>query len=204
MISRLNRGYAVRSIEAIPTSPDTSPNRARHARPRAYRSDRADRGQAESGTPGQDQPAGGKAATAPRSSHCPFWAHLGWTPSPGTRPGSAPTGSRVDREPADGDEIRFGSGARVVHAPGHTPGSIGIHLPHHEVLFTGGCVAGVGQVMLGVFTIDRAQAVASFRRLAALEPATACFGHGDPLTVDAAAVLRASADRDSGLQVEHG
>ncbi|MFJ7496171.1 MBL fold metallo-hydrolase [Streptomyces sp. NPDC097727] len=119
-----------------------------------------------------------------------------------TVPPAPPT--RVDRELADGDEIRFGSGARVVHAPGHTPGSIGIHLPHHGVLFTGDCVAGVGQVMLGVFNIDRAQAVASFRRLAALEPDTACFGHGDPLTVDAAAVLRASADRDSGLQVEHG
>lgn len=92
----------------------------------------------------------------------------------------------------------------MVHAPGHTPGSIGIHLPHHGVLFTGDCVAGVGQVMLGFFNIDRPQAVASFRRLAALEPATVCFGHGDPLTVDTAAVLRASADRDSGLQVEHG
>ncbi|MFH8475419.1 MBL fold metallo-hydrolase [Streptomyces sp. NPDC018000] len=119
-----------------------------------------------------------------------------------TVPPAPPT--RVDRELTDGDEIGFGSGARVVHAPGHTPGSIGIHLPHHGVLFTGDCVAGVGQVMLGVFNIDPAQAAASFRRLASLEPATACFGHGDPLTVDAAAVLRASADRDSGLQVEHG
>ncbi|MEV7957619.1 MBL fold metallo-hydrolase [Streptomyces sp. NPDC088141] len=119
-----------------------------------------------------------------------------------TVPPAPPT--RVDRELADGDEIAFGSGARVVHAPGHTPGSIGIHLPHHGVLFTGDCVAGVGQVILGVFNIDRARAVTSFRRLAALEAATVCFGHGDPLTVDAAAVLRASADRDSGLQVEHG
>ncbi|MEU6019307.1 MBL fold metallo-hydrolase [Streptomyces sp. NPDC047515] len=119
-----------------------------------------------------------------------------------TVPVAPPT--RVDRELADGDEIAFGSGARVVHCPGHTPGSIGIHLPHHGVLFTGDCVAGVGRVMLGVFNIDRARAVASFRRLAALEPATVCFGHGDPLTADAAAVLRASADRDSGLQVEHG
>ncbi|MCX4785062.1 MULTISPECIES: MBL fold metallo-hydrolase [unclassified Streptomyces] len=119
-----------------------------------------------------------------------------------TVPPAPPT--RVDRELADGDEIGFGSGARVIHSPGHTPGSIGVHLPRHGVLFTGDCVAAVDRVMLGVFNIDRAQALASFRRLAALEPATACFGHGDPLTVDAAAVLRASADRDSGLQVEHG
>lgn len=58
--------------------------------------------------------------------------------------------------------------------------------------------------MLGVINIDRAQAVASFRRLAALEAATVCFGHGDPLTTDAVAVMHASADRDAALQVEHG
>lgn len=126
----------------------------------------------------------------------PLWEHAR------TVPPGPPT--RVDRELADGDEIGFGQGARVVHSPGHTPGSIGIHLPHHGVLFTGDCVARVDQVMLGVFNIDRAQALDSFRRLAALEPAAVCFGHGEPLTTDAAAALRASADRDSGLQVEHG
>ncbi|MFD3651794.1 MBL fold metallo-hydrolase [Streptomyces sp. 24-1644] len=112
-----------------------------------------------------------------------------------TVPMAPPT--RVDHELADGDELPFGGGARVVHSPGHTPGSIGIHLPRHDVLFTGDCVAGVGQVMLGVFNTDRAQALASFRRLAALAPSTVCFGHGDPLTADAAAILRATADRAS-------
>lgn len=119
-----------------------------------------------------------------------------------TVPVAPPT--RVDTELSDGAVLPFGGGARVVHSPGHTPGSIGLHLPGPGVLFTGDCVAGVGQVMLGVFNIDREQAVASFRRLAALEAATVCFGHGDPLTRDAVAVMRASADRDSGLQVEHG
>ncbi|MFD0023986.1 MBL fold metallo-hydrolase [Streptomyces sp. NPDC058382] len=119
-----------------------------------------------------------------------------------TVPAAPPT--RVDRELSDGSTIGFGGGARVVHSPGHTPGSIGVHLPAHGVLFTGDCVAAAGRVMLGVFNIDRAQAVASFQRLAALEPATVCFGHGDPVTTGAAAVLRASADRDSGLQVENG
>ncbi|MEU8679675.1 MBL fold metallo-hydrolase [Streptomyces sp. NPDC048560] len=112
-----------------------------------------------------------------------------------TVPPAPPT--RVDRELEDGDELPFGGGAGIVHAPGHTPGSIGVHLPRHGVLFTGDCVAGVGRVMLGVFNTDRAQALASFRRLAALAPATACFGHGDPLTADAAEILRAAADRDS-------
>lgn len=119
-----------------------------------------------------------------------------------TVPVAPPT--RVDTELSDGMVLPFGGGARVVHSPGHTPGSIGIHLPDHGVLFTGDCVASAEQVILGVFNIDRAQAVASFRRLAALEAATVCFGHGDPLTDDAAAVMRASADGDPGLQVEHG
>lgn len=109
-----------------------------------------------------------------------------------TVPEAPPT--RVDQELEDGDELPFGGGARVVHAPGHTPGSIGIHLPRHGLLFTGDAVAGVDRVILGVFNADHGQALASFRRLAALAPSVVCFGHGDPLTVDAAAVLRAAAE----------
>ncbi|MEV0097219.1 MBL fold metallo-hydrolase [Streptomyces sp. NPDC050738] len=119
-----------------------------------------------------------------------------------TVPVAPPT--RVDREVEDGDELGFGDGAFVVHSPGHTDGSIAVHLPRHGVLFTGDAVAAVGQVMLGVFNTDRRRALASYRRLAALAPTTVCFGHGDPLTEDAAKVLRASADRDSGLEVDHG
>ncbi|MEU9007743.1 MBL fold metallo-hydrolase [Streptomyces sp. NPDC048551] len=116
----------------------------------------------------------------------PLYAHGLTTPE-------APA-TRVDRELEDGDVLPFGDGAVVVHAPGHTPGSIGVHLPAHGVLFTGDCVAGVGQVMLGVFNVDRARALDSFRRLAALEPQVACFGHGDPWVTDTAATLRAAAD----------
>ncbi|MFF1476946.1 MBL fold metallo-hydrolase [Streptomyces sp. NPDC058301] len=110
-----------------------------------------------------------------------------------TVPEAPPT--RVDREVEDGEVLDFGGGAVVVHSPGHTDGSIGVHLPRHNVLFTGDCVAGVGQVMLGVFNVDRAQAQASFRRLAALAPTVACFGHGDPLTRDTAKVLRETAEQ---------
>ncbi|GHI83818.1 MBL fold metallo-hydrolase [Streptomyces xanthophaeus] len=103
--------------------------------------------------------------------------------------------TRVDQELEDGDELGFGDGALVVHAPGHTDGSIGVHLPRHGVLFTGDCVAAVGPLMLGVFNTDHARALDSFHRLAALAPAVACFGHGDPLTQDTASALaRAAAD----------
>ncbi|MEE1755335.1 MBL fold metallo-hydrolase [Streptomyces sp. SP18CS02] len=108
-----------------------------------------------------------------------------------------PPATRVDRELEDGDELGFGDGARVVHTPGHTDGSVAIHLPHHGVLFTGDTVASVGEVQLGVFHVDRERARTSMRELASLAPGVVCFGHGEPLTVDAAAVLRAAADRDT-------
>jgi glyoxylase-like metal-dependent hydrolase (beta-lactamase superfamily II) len=102
--------------------------------------------------------------------------------------------TRVDREVTGGEVLPFGDGARVVHAPGHTAGSIALHLPRHGVLFTGDSVASVERVMLGVFNVDRAGAAATFRRLAALAPRTVCFGHGDPLTENAAALMEAAAN----------
>lgn len=98
----------------------------------------------------------------------------------------------------DGDALDFGDGARVVHVPGHTHGKIALHLREHGVLFTGDAVAASpvdGTVMLGVFNLDRAQAVASFHRPATLDTDMACFGHGDPLIAGAGATLRRSADR---------
>jgi len=105
---------------------------------------------------------------------------------------------RPDRihEVGDGDVLDFGGGARVVHVPGHTHGSIALHLPAHGVLFAGDAIAASpvdGAVMLGVFNLDRAQAVRSFQRLAALDTEVACFGHGDPVVDRAADTLRKAA-----------
>jgi glyoxylase-like metal-dependent hydrolase (beta-lactamase superfamily II) len=88
--------------------------------------------------------------------------------------------------------------------PGHTPGSAAFYLPRHRILFAGDAAARGpdGKVMCGVFNADRAGAAASFRRLAALDIAVACFGHGEPLTDGAAAKFRAAAEetraQDSG------
>jgi glyoxylase-like metal-dependent hydrolase (beta-lactamase superfamily II) len=102
---------------------------------------------------------------------------------------------RIDRELADGDEPGFGDGAVAVAVPGHTPGSVAFYLPRHGVLFAGdAAVRGPdGKVICGIFNVDRAQAAASLRRLAALDVAMACFGHGEPATDGAAAELRAAA-----------
>lgn len=97
---------------------------------------------------------------------------------------------RVDRELADGDVLEFGGGAVVVAVPGHTDGSIALHLTGPKVLLTGDAVANVGRTRMGVFNTDRSRAVESVDRLAGLDVETAVFGHGDPIAHDAAAVLR--------------
>ncbi len=100
-------------------------------------------------------------------------------------------------EVSDGDVLDFGGGARVVHAPGHTDGSVALHLPEHGVLFTGDAVAASpvdGSVMMGALNLDRARTLASFRRLAALDTDVACFGHGDPVVGGAGEALRKAAE----------
>ncbi|WP_329599371.1 MBL fold metallo-hydrolase [Streptomyces pseudovenezuelae] len=87
-------------------------------------------------------------------------------------------------ELSDGDDLDFGGGARVVHVPGHTPGSIALHLPRHGVLFTGDTVAASptdGMPVPGVFNVDRSQTLASYAQLAALVPNLTCVGHGAPI-----------------------
>ncbi|RDH75084.1 MBL fold metallo-hydrolase [Mycolicibacterium moriokaense] len=96
----------------------------------------------------------------------------------------------VDRELRDGDVLDFGGGAHILAIPGHTEGSIAVHLPEHGVLIAGDTVANVGELTLGVFNRDRGRTVASFRRLAALDVEIACFGHGEPIMGGAGDRLR--------------
>jgi len=110
-------------------------------------------------------------------------------------PATPPAPVRIDRELEDGNELAFGGGAVAVALPGHTPGSTGFYLPGPRVLLAGDTAARRpgGPVMPGVFNTDRAQAVASFRRLTGLDTDIACFGHGEPITRDATAQLQAAA-----------
>ncbi|MFI1801620.1 MBL fold metallo-hydrolase [Streptomyces sp. NPDC020379] len=100
----------------------------------------------------------------------------------------------VDVELHDGDTLDgWAEPVRVLHAPGHTPGAIALHLTSSGVLFPGDTIATVeGRAVLGPFNVDRAEAVAAFRRLAALDVETVCVAHGLPLLKGGGAALRAA------------
>jgi len=73
----------------------------------------------------------------------------------------------------------------AVHTPGHTPGHCSFFHPSLGVLVAGDALGGVrrGRIRApaAIYTEDMPGAALSVRRLAELEPAVVCFGHGDPL-----------------------
>jgi len=100
---------------------------------------------------------------------------------------------RVDREIDDGDTTS--GGGVVVAVPGHTPGSIALHVPSAAVLFTGDTIAShEGEPILGVFNVDRLQTMESVVHLAQLDFDSACFGHGAPLVGNARARIQGLAE----------
>jgi glyoxylase-like metal-dependent hydrolase (beta-lactamase superfamily II) len=100
----------------------------------------------------------------------------------------------VDRALVDGDQLTgWGEPVEVLHVPGHTAGGIALHLPDSGALFPGDLIGtGPDSAHLGPFNTDRAQALASFHRLAALTPRTLCVPHGVPFTSGVTDLLRAA------------
>jgi len=102
---------------------------------------------------------------------------------------------RVDREVTDQDVLDLGDDAVVLSVPGHTPGSIALHVPAAGLLITGDTIAEHhGQVVLGPFNIDRDAAWRSLQHLAGLDVEVACFGHGQPVVGSASSALRRATD----------
>jgi glyoxylase-like metal-dependent hydrolase (beta-lactamase superfamily II) len=103
----------------------------------------------------------------------------------------------VDEIVEDGDLLPFHGGVHVISTFGHTIGHVSYYLPAEGVLIAGDCV-GNAEGLAGSrpqSTYDTGQAHETLRKLAALAPATVCFGHGPPLVGDAAEQLRTLADR---------
>ncbi len=100
--------------------------------------------------------------------------------------------ARVTRELREGDEV--GPGFRVLDAPGHSPGQIVLWRATDRVLIAGDVLTNVRGLHEppGILSVDPARNREAVRKLAALEPATVAFGHGQVLRDGAQ--LRAYAD----------
>lgn len=106
-----------------------------------------------------------------------------------TDPGAA----RVDVHLDDGDELPALGGMRIVHAPGHTAGSISLYFPQRGLLLVGDAMQyKFGRLMLPsrLFTQDMEEATASVRKLAALDFETLCFSHFRPILSGADSKVR--------------
>lgn len=98
---------------------------------------------------------------------------------------------KIDGTVAEGDEV---AGFRVVHFPGHAPGLIGLWRESDRLALVSDVIylmdsakmgrplpAGEASVPHPAWNWDHAKAKESVRKLAALEPAVVCTGHGEPL-----------------------
>lgn len=92
---------------------------------------------------------------------------------------------------ADGEVLDVPGRPRVVHVPGHTPGSCALHLADAGTVFTGDALVTHNpfaprwrrngpQLCIDAAQDDPAQAHASLDRLAGLGARTALPGHGEP------------------------
>jgi hydroxyacylglutathione hydrolase len=92
----------------------------------------------------------------------------------------------VARTLREGDEV---AGFTVLDTPGHSPGHVSYWRESDRVLLCGDVMWGWNPFTLrgeirapaGIVTPDAARNRESARRIAALEPALVCFGHGPPL-----------------------
>ena len=137
----------------------------------------------------------------------PVW--IGVDDAPFLRSGKAPVppGNRIaalfgpvagspkvepERELSEGDEL--GHGFVVLDTPGHSPGHVSFWREADRTLICGDVFFNLNIVTFAyglrqppdLFTYDVAQNRASERRLADLDPAVVCFGHGPPLRDPAA------------------
>lgn len=112
-----------------------------------------------------------------------------------------PGAARVDEHLADGDVLPALGGMRVVHAPGHTAGSISLHFFNRGLLIVGDAMQyKFGRLMLPsrLFTQDMSAAGASIRKLSQLDFETICFSHFRPILAGADQRVRALASTLAG------
>lgn len=120
----------------------------------------------------------------------PGW-YRWWLGARRGRSGGRPFGAPVTRETEvhltveEGDVLPVLGGLRIMHTPGHTPGSICPVLESPRVLFVGDSVLNNIDRLSRPLMWDRSkrdELDRSLRRLRDVEVETCLFGHGPPLT----------------------
>jgi glyoxylase-like metal-dependent hydrolase (beta-lactamase superfamily II) len=88
------------------------------------------------------------------------------------------------RTVADGEVLDVPGAPRIIHTPGHTPGSVAIHVPTVDALFVGDTMT-TRNVLTGArgprpapFTLDPDQAIESLKRIEAIDATWVLPGHG--------------------------
>lgn len=102
----------------------------------------------------------------------------------------------------DGDVLELPGAPVVIGLPGHSPGSIAVHVPSADAVFVGDALTtrhvltGREGMQPAPFTDDPAAALASLDRLAGVQASWVLPGHGAPWRgspADVAAAVRAGA-----------
>ncbi|MFN2484687.1 MAG: MBL fold metallo-hydrolase [Candidatus Limnocylindria bacterium] len=97
----------------------------------------------------------------------------------------------------DGQEFPALGGLRVIHTPGHTPGSVCLYGSQHRVLIVGDMLQVFRGRLMGpsaFFSDDVAMARRSLSRLAELDVETICLAHYPPWRLDARRSIAAVAE----------
>ncbi len=93
--------------------------------------------------------------------------------------------SDVDIHLVGGEVFKPLGGLKVVHTPGHTPGSISLFSPQNKLLIVADALSKRGQnprLPYKMVSAGFRQAIDSVKGIAQLDFDILCFGHGQPLT----------------------
>jgi glyoxylase-like metal-dependent hydrolase (beta-lactamase superfamily II) len=110
----------------------------------------------------------------------------------------------------DGDVLDLPGRPRIIHLPGHTPGSVAIHVASVDAVFVGDALT-TGHVLTGEtgprpapFTIDPPGALASLDRIADLAATWVLPGHGAPWSGGTAEAIRLVRERAARAEAAAG
>jgi glyoxylase-like metal-dependent hydrolase (beta-lactamase superfamily II) len=97
---------------------------------------------------------------------------------------------------ADGETLDLPGSPRIIHTPGHTPGSVAVHVPAMDALFVGDAMT-TRNVLTGErgprpapFTLDPEGASVSLAKLEAVQATWVLPGHGPPWQGGVAEAIR--------------